>query len=139
MRAADSYFSCSVWVGSSLQKQHCYIHLPVFGCYMKGSEAFLHCTNQTALRFQERVSIIVVQYAGDLGFGQHCTLVILVSWAFMSSRMLAVCACPSREAMCSGVCPAVVVELGFALCSNSSFTISLWHMRAAQCNGVWSS
>lgn len=41
--------------------------------------------------------------------------------------------------MCSGVCPAVVVELALALCSKSSFTISSLPIRAAQCSGVWSS
>lgn len=67
------------------------------------------------------------------------TFVILVCWASMSRRMRTVCAWPSRAAMCRGVWPAVVVELGFALCSSSSFTSSLWPIRAAQWRGVWSS
>lgn len=73
--------------------------------------------------------------------GEHggFTLVILVCCASMSNRIRTVCAWPSRAAMCSGVCPAVVVELGLALWSSSSFTNSLWPIRAAQWRGVWSS
>lgn len=67
------------------------------------------------------------------------TLVILVCWASMSRRIRTVCTWPSRAAICRGVCPAVVVELGLAFCSSRSFTSSLWPIRAAQCRGVWSS
>lgn len=66
-------------------------------------------------------------------------MVILVCWAFPSSRIRVVWACPSRAAMCRGVWPAVVAESGLALCSNNSLTNSLCPIRAAQCRGVWSS
>lgn len=155
-----SHLPSSIRVGSSLQKELSYIHLPIFRCHMERSEAFLLVNTPTNNTNEFILCSFIMKQLGFIKRNWNksnifsfphvvspvsfchkleLTFVIFICCAPASNKMRIVWTCPSRAEMWRGVWPAVVAESGLALCSRSSLTSSLWPMRAAQCKGVWSS